>query len=218
MATTPLLGLPYATLADGANIELGAKALATKIESDLIHVGDLKATARATAPTGWLLCDGAAVSRTTYAHLFSAIGTAYGAGNGSTTFNVPDLRGRVPVGVDGAAGRLASNDALGNSSGAELVTLTGAQSGVNGNGVTTNNTSSIDHQHAPPPGYTGYLLTSVGNDPYANAADNGSSNPSTNTGGADRSLDHVHNLTSRAADTAHTNMPPYQVVQWLVKY
>ena len=51
-----------------------------------------------TPPAGWLLCNGQAVSRTTYANLFSVLGTAYGQGNGSTTFNVPDLTGRVPVG------------------------------------------------------------------------------------------------------------------------
>lgn len=50
------------------------------------------------APTGWLLCDGTAVSRTTYADLFTAIGTAFGVGDGSTTFNVPDLRGQFPLG------------------------------------------------------------------------------------------------------------------------
>ena len=55
--------------------------------------------AGATAPAGWLLCDGSAVSRETYTALFSVIGTAYGAGDGSTTFNVPDLRESVPVGV-----------------------------------------------------------------------------------------------------------------------
>jgi microcystin-dependent protein len=53
-----------------------------------------------TAPSGWLLCDGSAVSRTTYARLFSAIGTKYGSGNGSTTFNLPNCKGRVPVGLD----------------------------------------------------------------------------------------------------------------------
>lgn len=53
-----------------------------------------------TAPSGWLICDGRTVSRTTYSRLFSAIGTTYGAGNGSTTFNLPNLKGRVPVGLD----------------------------------------------------------------------------------------------------------------------
>ncbi len=55
--------------------------------------GMVAAFARTTAPTGWLACNGAAVSRTTYAALFAAIGTTYGVGDGSTTFNVPDCRG-----------------------------------------------------------------------------------------------------------------------------
>ena len=61
--------------------------------------GRIEAYAGATAPTGYLLCDGTAVSRTTYATLFAVTSTTYGVGDGSTTFNVPDLRGRVPVGV-----------------------------------------------------------------------------------------------------------------------
>ena len=62
------------------------------------------------APDGWLVCDGRAVSRETYGELFTAIGVTYGAGNGTTTFNIPDCRGRVIAGKDDmggtAAGRL----------------------------------------------------------------------------------------------------------------
>ena len=61
-----------------------------------------------TAPIGWLLCDGSAVDRTAYSNLFAAIGTTYGAGNGSTTFNVPDLRGRVAAGKDPTGTRLTN--------------------------------------------------------------------------------------------------------------
>lgn len=64
--------------------------------------------AGSTAPTGWILCYGQAVSRTTYANLFAVIGTTYGAGNGTTTFNLPDLRGRVPAGKDDMGGAAAS--------------------------------------------------------------------------------------------------------------
>lgn len=60
------------------------------------------------APSGWLLCDGSAVNRTTYSALFTAIGIAYGAGNGTTTFNVPDMRGRVVAGRDDMGGSAAS--------------------------------------------------------------------------------------------------------------
>jgi len=68
------------------------------------------------APGGWLLCDGSAVSRTTYSTLFALIGTAYGAGDGSTTFNVPDLRGRSCVGY-AASGGHADVSAVGNNEG-----------------------------------------------------------------------------------------------------
>lgn len=66
--------------------------------------GALHAYGGATAPTGWLLCDGTAVSRTVYADLYLAVGTTYGVGDGSTTFNVPDLRGRMPVGYAASGG------------------------------------------------------------------------------------------------------------------
>ena len=57
----------------------------------LIPVGGLMPYAGATSPEGWLLCDGTAINRTTYANLFALIGTTYGSGNGTTTFNVPDM-------------------------------------------------------------------------------------------------------------------------------
>jgi microcystin-dependent protein len=70
--------------------------------------GSLMPYAGSSAPTGWLICDGSAVSRTTYADLFTAIGTTYGAGDGSTTFNLPDLGGRVVAGKEATATRLTA--------------------------------------------------------------------------------------------------------------
>lgn len=70
-----------------------------------IPAGVINSFAGTTAPQGYLLCDGSQVSRTTYSSLYSAIGNAYGAGNGSSTFHLPDLRGRFLRGVDGVAGR-----------------------------------------------------------------------------------------------------------------
>ncbi len=80
--------------------------LAVQVGSDgiIIPVGGMIEFAGSSAPTGWLFCDGSAVSRTTYASLFSAIGTTYGPGNSSTTFNLPDFRGRVAVGAGTGAG------------------------------------------------------------------------------------------------------------------
>lgn len=75
----------------------------------------------AAAPTGWLLCNGAAVSRTTYAALYAVLGDAYGAGDGSTTFNVPDRRDRFSIGpgtsgVRGAAGGSSTSTTSSNGS------------------------------------------------------------------------------------------------------
>jgi len=68
-----------------------------------INIGSIQIIAYGTADSGWLLCDGSAVSRTTYASLFAKIGTAYGAGNGTTTFNVPNLNDRLPIGLGSVA-------------------------------------------------------------------------------------------------------------------
>jgi microcystin-dependent protein len=70
-----------------------AVATATEVAAAAVPAGSVVQFARNTAPTGWLKANGAAVSRTTYASLFSAIGTTFGVGDGSTTFNLPDLRG-----------------------------------------------------------------------------------------------------------------------------
>lgn len=99
--------------------------------------GTIAPFAGGTIPAGWLACGGQAVSRATYAGLFAAISTTFGAGDGSTTFNLPDMRGRAPFGKDDmggvAANRLTSGGSgvagatLGAAGGGETVTLTTAQ-------------------------------------------------------------------------------------------
>lgn len=79
-----------------------------------VHVGSLEIIAYGSPDTGYLLCNGAAVSRTTYSSLFAKIGTTYGAGDGSTTFNIPDLRSRLPIGLHGSVTAL---NALGKTAG-----------------------------------------------------------------------------------------------------
>ena len=105
--------------------------------SELVPSGILMPYAGTSAPTGYLLCDGSAISRTTYSNLFAAISTTYGVGNGSSTFNIPDLRGRVIAGQDDMGGASANRltnqtgglngDTLGGTGGAETHTLTTAQ-------------------------------------------------------------------------------------------
>jgi len=90
-----------------------------------VPTGTVSAFAGSTAPTGYALCDGSAVNRTTQAALFAVIGTTYGVGDGSTTFNLPDLRGRVVAGLGGSL--LSGTDALSDTGGAKEHTLSTAE-------------------------------------------------------------------------------------------
>ena len=119
---------------------------------NLSPVGIVSAFAGATAPAGWLLCFGQAISRTSYAALFTALGTTYGVGDGTTTFNLPDYRGRVLAGADNMGGTLANRltaasgwtagATIPNAQGSEVHTLTAAQMPVHGHGV-----NDPSHQH-----------------------------------------------------------------------
>lgn len=98
-----------------------------------VPAGVVSDFAGSSAPTGWLMCYGQAVSRTTYADLYAAIGVTFGSGDGTSTFNLPDCRGRISAGKDDMGGTSANRltgltggvngDGLGNTGGAEAVTL-----------------------------------------------------------------------------------------------
>lgn len=94
----------------------GAKE-AMELYDGIVPPGAVIPYAGSSAPDGWLLCDGRTVSRTTYAALFAAIGTTFGAGDGSTTFVLPDMRGNVAAGAN-------SSHALASTTGAETITQT----------------------------------------------------------------------------------------------
>lgn len=90
----------------GVNNSTDPNSLEYKINHFLAgFIGVILPFGGASAPVGFLLCDGSAVSRTTYAALFGIVGTTFGVGNGSTTFNLPDLRNRSPVGKAVSGGR-----------------------------------------------------------------------------------------------------------------
>lgn len=138
------------------------------------------------ADTRFLLEDGRAISRATYATLFGIISTTYGAGNGTTTFNIPDSRGRVSVGPDdmgtaaGAAGRLASNKTLGAVGGAETKALATGELPVHAHAVGTLATASDGaHDHA-----VGTLAT----------ASDGAHTHSVSITSGGNSVDHTHNM------------------------
>lgn len=196
--------------------------------------------AGSTAPTGYLMCDGAAVSRTTYADLFEAIGTTYGAGDGSTTFNVPDLRGRVPLGS-------SSTHALGSTGGSETVTLTKDQSGlpkhghgftqptVNG-GATTTTSKTLTGWTAmyqdtgmfdPGNSYRSGIITIGGqrSSSYRPGWTSGTSRDMNISASHDHpQVAHTHSVSGGAvsdnnganASQAHNNMQPYQTTNYII--
>ena len=170
--------------------------------------GFIQMFAGATAPTGWLLCNGAAVSRTTYARLFAVIGTTYGAGDGSTTFNLPDFRDRFPVGA-------GSSYALNAKGGANTVTLTMNQIPAHTHGksgAVTNGITGGSHTHS---------MKSIWSDGSgSNSAYMMTSNRKQTTRSTD-SQTHTHNLpahehTSVGGGAAHENRPPYIGINFII--
>lgn len=111
-----------------------------------VPIGGVLPYAGSTAPTNFLLCYGQAISRVTYADLFTVTGTTYGVGDGSTTFNLPDLRGRVGAGKDDMGGVSANRltglsggvdgDILGGTGGSQSHVLTTAQLAAHTHGIT----------------------------------------------------------------------------------
>lgn len=184
-----------------------------------------------TIPTGWLVCDGSAVSRSEYADLFAVIGTAYGVGNGSTTFNVPDMRGRFIVGAD-----LSDNQAkyaLRATGGAETITLDLSQIPSHDHGGTTGNAGAHGHSltidSAGTHSHTITLKLSMGAESgsYAYTPQSGGgisqgvacsdSGSHTHTSSLGSVAAHTHTIASNGSGAAHENLPPYVAEIWLIK-
>ncbi|TXH53952.1 MAG: phage tail protein [Desulfurellales bacterium] len=188
----------------------GNETRLTQFGSIQLPPGTINAYAGASAPTGWLLCYGQAVSRTTYSVLFGIIGTTYGAGDGSTTFNVPDLRGRVIAGVDnmgGVAASLLTNDSwgagfnavsLGAAGGLQYHTLTAAEMPVHTHSVTD-------------PGHTHTALAQAGPN-YGQPAGAVPLN-SGNTGSSTTGI----TLGNAGSGNSHPNVQPTMVLNYIIK-
>ena len=180
---------PAAHTHSAADITSGTLAAARLPALALNVVGMVQMTAATAAPSGWLLCDGGAVSRTTYAALFAAIGTTYGAGNGSSTFNLPNLKGRVPVGLDASQ---VEFDVRGETGGAKTHTLSAAEMPQHTHGLRASGDEA-----------SGYSLGTGGdftNRPLITGASAGTA--STGPSGSTQ---------------AHNNLQPYLVLNYIIK-
>lgn len=174
----------------------------------LVPTGSVMPFAGSSAPTGWLLSFGQAVSRTTYAALFAVVGTTYGSGDGSTTFNLPDLRGRAVAGQDDMGGTSANRltglsggvdgDILGGTGGAESHTLTVAQIPLHGHPAYIS-TSGTD------PNTTGGLaLNSESVSTYSAYTGTLSSTPGQQIGGT-------------GGGESHNNVQPTIILNYIIK-
>lgn len=180
--------------------------------------GILLPFAGAAAPAGWLLCYGQAVSRSTYGALFNAIGTTYGAGDGSTTFNLPDLRGRIPAGKDNMGGTAASRlttagsgvdgATLGAAGGGETHTLTSAQMPVHNHTGTA--ASGGAHTHN---------VQTIGGAFSAGAAQVAASTGGNFTALTQSAGAHTHTLSvdNAGSGNAHPNVQPTLVTNYIIK-
>ena len=159
---------------------------------DSFPVGSLMMFGGSSAPTGWLICDGNAISRSTYSDLFAIIGEVFGVGDGSTTFNLPDLRGRSPLGVGSGDGLTAR--ALGDKGGEEDHQDTESEMPFH------------DHQETARDDIDVFVFTGTGSavDAISSTGSAASATPlaTRETGG----------------DGAHNTMHPFLAVNFIIKY
>lgn len=158
--------------------------------------GDVKMGAYTTPDPGWLLCDGLAISRTTYAALFAKISTTYGAGDGSTTFNIPDYRGVFPVGA------VAGGDYdLGDTGGAESIALTTGEMPSHSHSFNASDTFDAGETSLSGNYLTAYDGTA------AQSLVNTTSDATANSG----------TIGSAGSGDAHENRPPFLAINFFIK-
>ena len=159
----------------------------------------------ASVPTGFLECNGALVSRTTYSALFAIVGTTYGAGDGATTFALPDLQDNVPLGKSGTK-------ALASTGGANTVASTGNVGGSTAN-ATLSTPQLASHSHSfsfnsSPPNSEG---------PRQLATNTFGPTQTKNTNSAGSGGGHAHNMSATFSGDATSVLQPYVAVIYIIK-
>ena len=172
-----------------------------------IPTGTIVPWTDSTVASGFLECNGTAVSRTTYADLFAVIGTTYGAGDGSTTFNVPDLQDNVPVGK-------SNNKALASTGGANTVAVTPSGNIAGSTANATLSTAQLaSHSHSGGSNNKPTGRNDIGNNGGAIAI------YSANTGSSGSGSGHAHNMSANfSGTTANPSvLQPYLAVIYIIK-
>lgn len=175
------------------------RVLKNSDSSQIGIVGEVKILAHATIDPGWLLCDGTAVSRTTYAGLFARLGTIHGAGDGSTTFNIPDYRGYMLVGKLGTTPTTLTTIST-NALNGSLANTLGAKMGKDTHTLTVGELAS--HTHTTTVGLDRGPAT-AGNAVYGDEAFYGTTDLIT---------------SSQGSNLPHNNLPPVAVVNFIIKF
>lgn len=186
----------------------------TKLASGIAFVaGMVMPFAGTSAPTGWLLAYGQAVSRSTYSSLFTAIGTTYGSGDGSSTFNLPDLRGRVAAGKDNMGGSAASRITSSQSNSDDPIT--GATLGDTGGDEVQDLQITHLPSHSHGAGTYAANLTIL----TTNAGDQTVARPANNDGQSTTTLNLSvsGNSGSTGSGTAVNNMQPTIILNYIIK-
>lgn len=160
------MALKYVDPNTGNLVEIRIKA------AESLPLGTILEYSGGTAPKGYMICDGSAISRTKYSELFQLIGTTYGSGNGSTTFNIPDKRGKIGVGYDSTN---TNFNALGKTGGEETHTLTIKEMPSHSHNVYTNASGGGGVQFPPtgqwtasPSNFNWYTSSAGGNQAHNN--------------------------------------------------
>lgn len=182
------------------------------------HAGGVSGTATpGEPPRGWLWCAGQAVSRSTYPALYLAIGDTWGAGDGATTFNVPDFRGRDLRGLDNMggsdAGRISAANTLGGTGGSGTITTSHLPSHTHSFSATSSSDGSHTHSIDPPTNGTIYNAA-LGSGGTGNTINNVGSSSTSSSGS------HTHSVsgTTGSAGSGSEFLPPYALVHFLIKY